>query len=114
MTIMKKLTLTLITFFAFSSTAFATQTIKASVNGMVCAFCAQGIEKKMRALSQTQDVYVNLKQRVVAVELKEGQTLAFDTVKDLIKDAGYDVTAVELSEHPVAHIKADLETKEGK
>lgn len=113
---MKKLLLTsLISLSLLSNVAFATQTIKANVNGMVCAFCAQGIEKKMRALSQTQDVYVNLKQRVVAVELKEGQTLSFDTVKDLIKDAGYEVTTIEMSEHPVAHIRADLESKaEGK
>lgn len=113
---MKKLLSTALLSFAlfgtmYSSMAAATQTIKANVNGMVCAFCAQGIEKKMRALSQTKDVYVNLKQRVVAVELKDGQSLSFDTVKDLIKDAGYDVTGIEMSEHPVAHIKADLEAK---
>jgi mercuric ion binding protein len=96
----------------FSNSALAaSQTLKATVNGMVCAFCAQGIEKKIRALSQTQDVYVNLKQRIVAVELKAGQALSNDTLKDLIKDAGYDVTAIELSEHPVAHIKAELEAK---
>lgn len=98
----------------FSQLALAaTQTIQAKVNGMVCAFCAQGIEKKMRGLSQTKDVYVNLKQRIVAVELKEGQTLPENTVKDIIKDAGYDVTAIEVTEHPVAHIKAELEAKQG-
>ena len=110
---MKKLVLTTMVFSAlFSNMAFATQTIKANVNGMVCAFCAQGIEKKMRALSQTQDVYVNLKQRVVAVELKDGQKLSNEQVKTIIKDAGYDVTSIEISEHPVAHIKAELEAKQ--
>ena len=109
---MKKLLLaSLISVTLFSQAAFAVQTIKANVNGMVCAFCAQGIEKKMRALSQTKDVYVNLKQKLVAVELKDGQTLSNDTVKDLIKDAGYEVTSIEISEHPVAHIKAELEAK---
>jgi mercuric ion binding protein len=78
---------------------------------MVCAFCAQGIEKNIRALPQTQDVYVNLKQRMVAVELKNGQTISNDVLKSLIKDAGYDVTAVEISDHPLAHIKADMESK---
>jgi mercuric ion binding protein len=111
---MKKLLLTTILMSALlANVAFAAQTIKANVNGMVCAFCAQGIEKKMRALSQTKDVYVNLKQRIVAVELKDGQTLSNDTIKDLIKDAGYDVTTIEISEHPVAHIKAELEAKLG-
>jgi cation transport ATPase len=83
----------------------ATQTIKAEVNGMVCAFCAQGIEKKMRSLSQTKDVYVNLDQRIVAVELKDGQTLAHETVRDLIKDAGYDVTHIETVAQTVGQIK---------
>ena len=111
---MKKLLLTTIVLSAFlSNAAFAAQTIKANVNGMVCAFCAQGIDKKLRALNQTKDVYVNLKQRIVAVELKEGQALSNGTVKDLIKDAGYDVTSIEISEHPVAHIKAELESKAG-
>jgi copper chaperone CopZ len=73
----------------------AVQTIRAEVNGMVCAFCAQGIEKKMRSLSQTKDVYVDLKNKVVAVELKDGQKLSHDTVRDLIKDAGYDVSKIE-------------------
>ena len=109
---MKKLLLTTIVLSVLlSNIAFATQTIKATVNGMVCAFCAQGIDKKMRALPQTKDVYVNLKQRIVAVELKEGQTLANETVKALIKDAGYEVTSIEMSEHPVAHIKAEMEAK---
>jgi cation transport ATPase len=109
---MKKLLLaTIITSLFLSNLALATQTIKANVNGMVCAFCAQGIEKKMRNLSQTQDVYVNLKQRLVAVEVKEGQTLSNDTVKDIIKKAGYEVTSIEVSAHPVAHIKAELEAK---
>lgn len=109
---MKKLLLTsIILSTLLGNVAFATQTIKANVNGMVCAFCAQGIEKKMRALSQTKDVYVNLKQRLVAVEVKDGQTLSNDTVKDIIKKAGYDVTSIEMSEHPVAHIKAELEAK---
>ncbi len=108
----KLLLLTVVAISLFSNIAFAaTQTIKANVNGMVCAFCAQGIAKKMRAQPQTQDVYVNLKQRIVAIELKEGQTLPHETVKDLIKEAGYDVTSIEMSEQTVAQIKAQLEAK---
>ena len=109
---MKKLLLTVVVLSTlFTQMVFATQTIKANVNGMVCAFCAQGIEKKLRALTQTQDVYVNLKQRVVAIELKEGTTLSTDKVKTIIKDAGYDVTSIEMVKHPVAHIKTELDAK---
>jgi copper chaperone CopZ len=84
----------------------ATQTIKAEVNGMVCAFCAQGIEKKIRSLTQTQDVFVDLKNKVVAVQLKDGQQLAHDTVKALIIDAGYDVTRIETVGDTAQQIKA--------
>ena len=91
--------------------AQAAQTISAQVNGMVCAFCAQGIEKKARALPQTQDVYVNLKQKIVAVEIKEGQSLSPDAVSALIKDAGYDVTHSEIVDESAAAIRARLEQK---
>ena len=47
----------------------------------------------------------------MAVVVKDVQTLSNDTVKDIIKKAGYDVTSIEMSEHPVAHIKAELEAK---
>jgi cation transport ATPase len=89
----------------------AALTIKVDVNGMVCAFCAQGIEKKMRSLTQTQDVYVDLKNKVVAVQLKEGQNLSHDTVTALIKDAGYDVTKIETVGDTVQQIKAATRAK---
>jgi mercuric ion binding protein len=86
--------------------ALAATTIRAEVNGMVCAFCAQGIDKKMRALPQTRDVYVNLKSRIVAVELKDGQTLSHDTVRDLVRDAGYEVASIRTVAETAAQIKA--------
>ena len=89
----------------------AIQTIKVEVNGMVCAFCAQGIEKKIRSLTQTQDVYVDLRNKVVAVQLKDGQKLSHETVKDLIKDAGYDVTKIETVGDSAQQIKAATRAK---
>ncbi|MFT3930215.1 MAG: heavy metal-associated domain-containing protein [Spongiibacteraceae bacterium] len=94
-----------------TAAAQATQTITAQVNGMVCAFCAQGIEKKARELPQTQDVYVNLKQKIVAIEIKEGQSLSADTVSSLVKNAGYDVTHLETVNETVAAIRGRLEQK---
>ena len=41
---------------------------------MVCAFCAQGIEKRLSKLPAAKAVFVDLKQKVVAVEAKDGQT----------------------------------------
>ncbi len=105
---MKKLIALSALFFALASGAAqaAVQTIKAEVNGMVCAFCAQGIEKKMRSLSQTKDVYVDLKNKVVAVELKEGQSLSHEAVAALIKDAGYEVAKIETVAETAKQVKA--------
>ena len=106
---MKKLfSLLVFSLVLISTSAQATQSLKAQVNGMVCAFCAQGIEKKLRALGQTKDVYVNLKQKVVAVEIKDGQSLSHEAFAALIKDAGYEVTAVETVEKSARDIKAEL------
>ena len=89
--------------------SLATPSYKVTVNGMVCSFCAQGIEKKMKALNETKDVYVGLKNRLVVVEVKEGLTLSQDVIKKIIKDAGYEVKSIEVSEHPIEHIKSGMD-----
>jgi len=99
----------LLVLLTITAAAQATQTITAQVNGMVCAFCAQGIEKKARALPQTQDVYVNLKKKIVAVQIKEGETLDAKTITTLVKDAGYDVTEINVVDETTASIRARLE-----
>ena len=91
--------------------AQAAQTLTAEVNGMVCAFCAQSIEKKARALPQTQDVYVNLKQKIVAVQIKDSEKLSPDALSALIKEAGYDVKHIETIDETTAAMRTRLEKK---
>jgi copper chaperone CopZ len=69
-------------------------TIKITVDGMVCAFCAQGIERRLRAQAATADVYVSLKHKLVAVALRPGTDIADATLRAELKDAGYDVRAI--------------------
>jgi copper chaperone CopZ len=90
------------------SSAWATESVKVTVNGMVCAFCAQGIEKRLSKLPATQAVFVDLKKKVVAVEAKEGQTLDGKTITAEITDAGYDVVKLETVQQSVAEIKAGV------
>ena len=89
----------------------AAESMKVSVNGMVCAFCAQGIEKRLTNMSTTKAVFVDLKQKVVAVEAKEGQKLDGKAITAEITDAGYDVVKLEVSAKTVAEIKADMKAK---
>lgn len=90
---------------------YAAESVKVTVNGMVCAFCAQGIEKRLTKLPATKAVFVDLKQRTVAIEAKEGQKLDNDTIRNEITDAGYDVVKLEASSLSVADIRAELKAK---
>ena len=92
----------------FYSSAFAASSIKAKVNGMVCAFCAKGIEKKLQALPQSQAVFVDLKNQLVALELKEGQSVPLDQFRQIIKDAGYEVSDAAVVNQGVQEIKAGV------
>jgi copper chaperone CopZ len=94
-----------------TASAQAVTSVKASVNGMVCAFCAQGIEKRLSQLPATKAVYVDLKQKVVVVEAREGQALDAKAVTAEITEAGYDVTRLEIVEKSVAEIKAGMKAK---
>lgn len=94
-----------------ATSSFAATSFKASVNGMVCAFCAQGIEKRLAKLPATKAVYVDLKQKVVVVEVRDGQTLDPKTITAEITDAGYDVTKLETVEQSVAEIRAGMKAK---
>lgn len=91
----------------WATSAFSAETIKATVNGMVCAFCAQGIEKRLSQMPAAQAVFVDLKKRVVAVEAKPGQKLDGKLITAEITDAGYDVTKLETVSQTVDQIKAE-------
>jgi len=93
------------------STVMAAESVKATVNGMVCAFCAQGIEKSLMKMPQTKAVFVDLKRKVVAVEAKDGQTLDSQKISAEIKDAGYDVVKLETVPQSVEDIKTAMKAK---
>jgi copper chaperone CopZ len=72
----------------------AADTIKASVNGMVCGFCATGIEKTFKTQPEVQTVNVDLAKRLVTIRTKEGQTIDDAKLRKLIGNAGYSVVAI--------------------
>ena len=104
-------TLAAIALAALSTSSFAAESVKATVNGMVCAFCAQGIEKRLTKMPATQAVFVDLKGKVVAVEAKEGQTLDAKAIAAEITDSGYDVVKLETVSQSVAQIRGAAKAK---
>lgn len=90
---MRKLILTTAILVAFAGAAQA-ETIKASVNGLVCSFCATGIEKTFKAEPAVNQVHVDLDSKLVTIGIKDGQKMDDATVTKLITDAGYTVTGI--------------------
>lgn len=70
------------------------ETIKATVNGLVCSFCATGIEKTFKAQAAVEGVKVDLDHQLVTVNTKTGQDMDDATVTKLLTDSGYTVTNI--------------------
>ncbi len=82
-----------------ANVAFANpKTIQIGLDGLVCAFCAQGVEKKMKAQPATDKVFISLEKKVAVVALKEGQDITDAIIKSEITDAGYVVKSIARSD----------------
>lgn len=78
-----------------ASLAFAGEELKVNVKGMVCAFCAQGIEKKFMAQPEVAKVEVSLANKFVKLNFKDGKRLPNEKVAEILKDAGYEASFEE-------------------
>jgi mercuric ion binding protein len=85
---MKKYLLTIMLMFALTA-AVSAETIRTTVNGMVCAFCATGIEKTFRKQPEVESVKVDLKEKLVTIKTKPGKTLSDAKVKEIVTYSGY-------------------------
>lgn len=84
--------------------AQANQSITMKVDGLVCAFCAQGIEKKLKGFAATDGVYVNLEHGLVAMGLKTGTDVPDAELTSTLTDAGYTVKGISRSAQPLSAI----------
>lgn len=99
---MKKVMLIVMVLFSLNSYAL---TQKIEVLGMVCAFCAQGIEKSFGSDENVKDVFVNLENYFIAIESKDGKSIDEKLIRTIITDAGYDVQKIEVVSDSVSEIR---------
>jgi copper chaperone CopZ len=90
------------------------KTIQITVDGLVCAFCAQGIEKKMKAQAATDKVFVSLEKKIVAVSLKDGQDISDEKLKAEIADSGYVVKGISRSDESLEAIRARVKARDNR
>lgn len=84
------------------------QSIEVKVNGLVCAFCAQGITKAFQGNDATDEVWVSLENQLVAIALKPDQDISDEAVIDTLTNAGYDVVSIERTNRTLAMIQEDV------
>ena len=77
-------------------------TIEMKVFGMVCGFCAQGIESNLRKNPAVTDVQVTLEKQLVVVKTRDGEDVPDAALERAIQDAGYDLKAVTRKDSTVA------------
>jgi mercuric ion binding protein len=92
----------------FSSLTAGASTIEMKVYGMVCGFCAQGIEKSLRKNPATADVVVNLENKLVVVSTRDGQDIADDELRKLITSAGYDVKEIARTQRTMSEVRGEI------
>src|ERR1700689_5902666 len=105
---MKLLSRILISLLLTVSASVQAATIEMNVNGLVCAFCAQGIEKQLRKFPATADVVVSLEQKLVAVALKDGQDIPDAELRRALTNAGYTVKDIQRTDTPIAELRERL------
>lgn len=88
-----------------ASSLASAKTIEMDVNGLVCAFCAQGIEKTLKGFPATEAVFVSLEHRIVAVQLKDGTDIDDATLRKAITDSGYTIVAIRRTDESVDAIR---------
>jgi len=71
------------------TTIVSAETIHTTVNGMVCAFCATGIEKTFRKQPEVESVTVDLPGKLVTIKTKPGKTLSDAKIKEVVTYSGY-------------------------
>jgi len=102
---MKKLTILV---FALLSVAVQADTIEMKVYGLVCGFCAQGIDKTLRKNPATADVLVSLEHKLVAVSTREGQDIPDAELTKALTDSGYDVKGITRTKRTLDAIRAEI------
>ena len=69
--------------------------ILVKVQGMVCAFCAQGIKKNFNKRKEVEKTEVDLDKMEVRVTLKKGKSLDKNTIEKIVTGAGFKMVGVQ-------------------
>ena len=70
------------------------QEVRVDVNGLVCDFCAQSIEKIFGKREGTENISVDLGEKVISLTTHKDHAIDDATLTTLITDSGYNVEKI--------------------
>ena len=65
------------------------------VHGMVCAFCSNNLEKKLKKEEAIDQIKVELTNKKVSVIFKKGKSVEDKKLKEIITSSGFKVVKIE-------------------
>ena len=72
-----------------------------TVNGMVCAFCSNSLEKKFKKEKSVEKVHVDLGKRKVSVKFKKGKSIKDKKLIKMIAASGFSVVDIKSKQQKV-------------
>ena len=64
------------------------------VDGMVCPFCAYGLEKRLRDLPAHDETLIQVSDGLVQIRVKEGEQLTDEAIEDAVERAGFSLREI--------------------
>ena len=94
-----------IALFATTNTVAAQETsektyIKIVVDGLSCPFCAYGLEKKLKHVAGSEDVFISLAEGQATITVTKGKEPTKAELETIVKDAGFTPREIIFSDKP--------------
>ena len=69
--------------------------VRLRVDGMVCPFCAYGLEKRLQEIASIDAVLMRISDGLVQIRTKEDQELTDEALTDAVKKSGFALREIE-------------------
>ena len=77
------------------SEVLAGASVRLKVDGMVCPFCAYGLEKRLGEIASIDAVLIRISDGLVQIRMKEDQELTDDVLTDVVRKSGFSLREIE-------------------
>ncbi len=77
------------------SEVLAGASVRLKVDGMVCPFCAYGLEKRLEEIASIDAVLIRISDGLVQIRTKEDQELTDEVLTDAVRKSGFSLREIE-------------------